>query len=224
MPALYDNPSSIWHAKVRLALHQLRDASGPRLLMLHPLGGATPSAAPAWTGAWPGAVYGLDFTGHGESDVPRGGGYTAEVLMGDADAALVRLGPVTIVGHGLGAYIGLLIAGARPSLIRGLALCDGPGLAGGGTTPGTNVVLTVDPELEGAAPDPWALVELARDVRPTDYATGFARQALQLSGVASPIAVCATFRPPWLAAVADEAGVVSCSLPDALALFGGGSP
>jgi hypothetical protein len=31
--------------------------------------------------------------------------------------------------------------------------------------------------------------------------------------------VCATFRPPWLQAVADETGVVSATLPEALALF-----
>jgi pimeloyl-ACP methyl ester carboxylesterase len=219
VPTLYENPTMLHHAKVRIALHRLADASGPRLLLLHPLGGRSPATRPSFTDAWPGSVWALDFVGHGASDVPRGGGYTCEVLMGDVDTALARLGPSTIVGHGLGAYIGLLIAGARPSLVRGVALCDGPGLAGGGTAPGANVVLTVDPALEGTAPDPWALVELSRDVRPADYATSFTRQALQLSGLTTPIAVCATFRPPWLQAVADETGVTSCSLADALALF-----
>ena len=39
------------------------------------------------TDGWPGPVYGLDFTGHGASTVPVGGGYSAEMLLADADTA-----------------------------------------------------------------------------------------------------------------------------------------
>jgi hypothetical protein len=78
--------------------------------------------------------------------------------------------------------------------------------------------LTVDDE-DGHRPDPWALAELSRDVRPPDYATTFARAALQLSGVAWPFAVCARWRPPWLEAVAAEPGVLDVGLDEAIAFY-----
>ena len=208
-PYVYEGePYPLQHNKIQLALHELRKGAQPRLLLLHGLGEQSPSELPAWAQAWPGSVHALDFTGHGASTVPHGGGYTCEVLMGDVDVALARLGPCTVVGRGLGAYVALLIAGARPQLVRGAVLDDGPGLAGGGTGPGAVSVLHVQPADEGP-PDPWALLELTRDVRPPDYATSFARQAIQLSGLRAPLAVVARWRPPWLAAVAEEPGVVT---------------
>src|SRR5438477_5707549 len=69
-------------------------------------------------------------------------------------------------------------------------------------------------------PDPFALAELIDDVRPPDYATSFARQAAQLSGLPEPIAVTAMARPDWLRAVVDEPGVVVTSLDEALAIYG----
>lgn len=205
------------HVKVQLALHQLRPGSGRPLLLLHGLGERTPDAAPAFTTGWPGPVLGLDLTGHGRSSRAPGGGYTAEILMADVDAALAHLGPATLVGRGLGAYIALLIAGARPDLVVGAVLCDGPGLAGGGPAPHSPSVVVAAPGPEGDAertPDPLALAELANDVRPDDYATTYARQALQFSGREVPIAVAAVVRPPWLAAVVAEPGVV-CEPADA---------
>ena len=116
------------HNRVCLALHQLRDGGGRPLLLLHGLGERTPDEPPTYVDTWAGPVFGLDFTGHGASTKPRGGGYTAEILMGDVDAALAHLGAVTILGRGLGAYIGLLAAGARADMVRGVVLADGPGL------------------------------------------------------------------------------------------------
>jgi pimeloyl-ACP methyl ester carboxylesterase len=210
----------IWlqHNVVRLALHQLAAGDGRPLLLLHGLGEASPPDLPIWARAWNGSVHALDFTGHGQSTVPRGGGYTAEVLMADADAALAAIGPATVVGRGVGAYVALLIAGARPRLVRGAVLCDGPGLQGGGEGPTSNVIFTVD-ESGPVPPDPWALIELSRDVRPADYATSFARQALQLSGVSWPFAVCSRWRPPWLDAVAGEPGVLDVGIDDAVAFY-----
>ncbi|HEX9259323.1 MAG TPA: hypothetical protein VF855_07275, partial [Acidimicrobiales bacterium] len=128
------------------------------------------------------------------------------------------LGPATVVGRGLGAYVALLIAGARPHLVRGAALLDGTGLAGGGTAPTSAIITHVDPDAQ-PVPDPWALVELARDVRPADYATAFVRQATQLSGLTWALAVCARSRPPWLEAVAGEPGVLDTDIAEAISVF-----
>jgi len=203
---------------VSLALHGLRAQPGPALLLLHALGARSPERVPAELAAWPGPIFALDFTGHGESTTPMGGGYTAEVLMADADAAVAELGRVTVLGHGLGAYVALMIAGGRPKLVAGAILCDGPGLTGGSPEPGAPDVSLPGPGALGIAPDPFALVELAQDVRPPDYACSFVRQARELSGLERPISVCAKERPPWLAALLAEPGVAASSLDAALAL------
>lgn len=218
-------PVRLRHAKMTLALHPLRAARDPGirpLLLLHGRGERTRPRDAEAADAWPGPLFGLDFTGHGASTVPRGGGYTAEVLMADADAALAHLGSATLLGRGLGAYVALLLAGARPELVRGAILCDGPGLAGGGPRPTTPSIAWPAEPPDGRAPDPFALVELARDVRPPDYATSFARQAAQLSGLERPLSVCSLERPDWLRAVLDEPGVADTTLGEALAHYAGG--
>lgn len=208
------------HNRIELALHELRAGSGRPLLHLHGLGERTPPDVPTHLRTWPGPVWGLDLTGHGGSAVAVGGGYFSEVLMGDVDAALAHLGAVTIFGRGLGAYVGLLAAGGRPELVQGGILFDGPGLAGGGPVPGApHIAVSAGPPPDGGTPDPWALLELSRDVRPPDYAATFARQAATRSGLDVALAVCGVNRPPWLEAVAQEPGVVECSLGDALARF-----
>jgi pimeloyl-ACP methyl ester carboxylesterase len=205
------------HGHVQLALHELQSGDGPTLLLLHALADRTPDEVPDDLAAWPGPIHGLDFTGHGASTIPRGGGYTSEVLMADADVALAHLGPCTVVGRGLGAYIALMIAGARPALVRGAVLDDGAGLAGGGDTPGS---VHIARPLEGdGPPDPWALSDLSRDLRPSDYATSYVRLAVQQGDLEHPITVSARFRPPWLAAVAAEPGVAHKPVPQALAAY-----
>lgn len=206
------------HAKVELALHELQGGEGRPLLVLHGLGEASPAAVPPHLAAWPGPVHALDFTGHGASSIPAGGGYTSEFLLGDADAALAHLGAVTVYGRGLGAYVALLLAGGRPAEVVGAILDDGPGLAGGGPRPGSPVLHRIDPAAP-RPPDPFALAELSADVRPPDYAATFVRQAVHLGALDPCIAVCARVRPPWLAEVAGEYGVVEEPLADALARF-----
>jgi pimeloyl-ACP methyl ester carboxylesterase len=197
------------HNRARLALHELRAGAGRPLLLLHGLGESTPVQPPTFTDPWPGPVYGLDFVGHGESTVPASGGYTAEILMGDVDAALAELGSVSIMGRGLGAYVALLIAGARPDSVRGILLVDGPGLVGGGIRPGSPYVAPLVGEgAASSSPDPHALFELSRDVRPPDYAQEYVRQVMQWSGLDSPIIVATMTRPEWLQAVVAEPGVV----------------
>ena len=211
---------TILHGRVELALHELRPGTGTPLLLLHGLGERTPAAVPPGYEAWPGPIFGLDFTGHGDSTIPKGGGYGAEILMADADTALAELGPCTVAGRGLGAYVAVLLAGARPSAVRGTILRDGPGLVGGGITPTSPHVATIDPE-SPVPPDPWALAELTRDPRPPDYASSFVRQATFFSDLAEPIAVCAIGRPPWLEAVVGEPGVRVATLAEALEMYGG---
>ena len=211
----------IQHGRIELALHRVRDGDGTQLLMLHGLGEQAEALLPAPFEAWTGPIYALDFTGHGRSTVPAGGGYTCELLVGDADRALSHIGPSALYGRGLGAYVALLLAGVRTDTIHGVILDDGPGLMGGGPEslpPGSGVpneVMT-NPARMGVAPDPFALLELSRDVRPPDYAVNFARFALERSLLDLPITVSATVRPPWLAAVAAEPGVADENLETAL--------
>ncbi len=209
------------HGRIELALHRLAGADGPNLLLLHGLGESTPTAPPDVVEAWPGAVYGLDFTGHGASSIPSGGGYTSEILVADADAAVRHLGSAVLLGRGLGAYVALILAGLRTDLVHGVVLADGPGIAGGGTEPGSPSIVAPAERWEGT-PDPWALAELATDVRPQDYAQAFARFVLTAHPDSHPLWVSARVRPPWLEAVVEEAGVLEGSIPDALADLGRG--
>jgi pimeloyl-ACP methyl ester carboxylesterase len=216
---------TVVHNKVALALHTLRagESRTQPLLLLHGLGERSPVEVPASCSTWPGDVFALDFTGHGASTIPRGGGYTAEILLGDADAALGALssrhpsGTITVLGRGLGAYIALQLAGARPRAVRGAILVDGPGLAGGPTGPTSQSFFSLPPSAR--PPDPYALVELGRDLRPPDYVTSFVRLAVAGSELDQPIAVCSVFRPEWLEAVAREHGVMDVPFAEALGTF-----
>lgn len=213
------------HVRSELALHQLREGvEGTRpLLLLHGLGERTPTEVPLVARAWPGAVWGLDFTGHGESTVTTSGGYTAEALMADVDHALEALAvdaTVPILGRGLGGYVGLLIAGARPELVGGVVITDGPGLAGGGPSPHSSYIVGSRPAPGGVTtPDPYALLELSVDIRPADYATTYARQAVEYSPVDRPISVATVVRPPWLEAVVELPGVATERVGDALSRY-----
>ncbi|MCU1343891.1 MAG: hypothetical protein JWL70_157 [Acidimicrobiia bacterium] len=222
----YGDPTWLQHNRVKLALHQLDEHEAPTghtLLLLHGLGEASPEVMPDWAQAWAGRVYALDFTGHGRSTVPAGGGYTPEILIADVDAALARLGPCTVVGRGLGGYVAVLIAGSRPTHVRGAVVCDGPGLAGGGPQPALGVIVGMDEansELTwGQSPDPWALMELTTDPRPPDYAVRFVQDAAKGSMADPVIAVAATERLPWLDAVRNEPSVVELTVEAALARY-----
>jgi pimeloyl-ACP methyl ester carboxylesterase len=206
------------HNRIRLALHTLRAGEGRALLLLHGLGEASPAREPSELVEWPGPIYALDFTGHGASTVPQGGGYTCELLMADVDIALSRLQGATLMGRGLGAYVALLTAGGRPDRVRGAILRDGPGMAGGGPAFNSPFIAHVDTSHKGP-PDPYALIELATDVRPADYASTFARQAGQFSGLSQPIMVCARERPPWLAAVMTELDIETSTLHQAISWY-----
>ena len=201
------------HGRVRLALHQLQRADDNRsshpLLLLHGLGESALSHPAASCAHWPGPVYALDFTGHGMSSIPSGGGYSCEILMGDVDIALAHIGPATVCGRGLGAYVALLIAGAHPTLVRGAILLDGPGLAG--TSPSASPYIPAVDTAGATPPDPFAIAELATDPRPPEYAVHFAFLAFQQSLLPQPIAICTREQPPWLMAVREA---LSCGSPN----------
>lgn len=206
------------HSSVKLALHTLRDKGKKKLLLLHGLGEHSPKQVPDHFESWPGSIYALDFTGHGESTVPRGGGYTAELLMSDADIALAHLGTATLAGRGIGAYVAVLLAGGRPDLVRGTILLDGPGLAGGGS--GSTSPFIVFPDMsQMTPPDPFALAELSVDIRPPDYLLEFLRLANQYSDLNRPFSICCEEKPDWLAAMAGQPGVEKVTLQEALAFY-----
>ena len=98
------------HGKIELALHGLRvaepaptDGAVQPLLLLHGLGERSPEALPEEFAGWPGDVYALDFVGHGASDLPIGGGYTADAVGFATAAPAVGYRPVLmslIIGPG----------------------------------------------------------------------------------------------------------------------------
>tara|TARA_A100001037_G_scaffold66446_1_gene58679 strand:+ start:1076 stop:1732 length:657 start_codon:yes stop_codon:yes gene_type:complete len=208
------------HVRSKLALHELRGGDGQPLLILHGLGEQSPSAVPISLEQWVGPVFALDFTGHGESSVPLAGGYTCEALMSDADAVLAELGPLTLMGYGLGGYVGLLLFGSRPKEIKGLIISDGPGLDGGGDKATSPQLLHVKAaDLNGQTPDPWALAELASDIRPRDYAADHVRQIEILAGLDVAIVVASLGRPEWLSEIMTSAVVTDGDVGVGLSTF-----
>lgn len=208
----------IRHNRLRLALHKRKNGNGHALLLLHGLGERSPAQLPQEYAGWPGPVHALDFTGHGASDVPRGGGYSCEFLMAAADAALGHLGCATFVGRGLGAYVGLLLAGGRPNQVHGVILRDGPGLAGGGGSAKNPFIPVVD-TAQPAPHNPFAIADLATDTRPPGYASHCAMLSVQHSELKRPIAVCACERPNWLTATMSLLSLEQTSLAGALQDF-----
>lgn len=208
------------HNRLTLALHEVRPGEGRPLLMLHGLGEDATNMSRLSVN-WNGPVWALDFTGHGQSTVPNGGGYSAEILMADVDIVLRHIGEATILGRGLGGYVAFLIAGARPQLVKGAVIIDGPGLAGGAIQVTSASEISIAART-GSAPDPWALIELSRDARPPNYAVTFVRLATTGSSLEEPIAVSCKVNPPWIEAISAEPGVVTgVSMQEALDIYAG---
>lgn len=103
--------------------------SDPRLVFLHATGFNARAYAPLLAPlAESHPILAVDLRGHGRSTLPaRLGGYDSWSRHRDDVIALIehRLGaPVTLAGHSMGATTALLVAGARPDLVRGLCLID----------------------------------------------------------------------------------------------------
>ncbi|MFP6655207.1 MAG: alpha/beta fold hydrolase [Myxococcota bacterium] len=208
----------LFHGRVPVEFHELKAAKGRPLLLLHALGSNSeswPDTVLDWS---EGPVYAIDFAGHGASDPLRGGAYYPEHFLADADLALERLGePCALLGAGIGAYVALLLAGARPTSVSGAYLLGGEGLEGVGSKPGNE--LSFD-DVEGfelfiaenskpytVGTDPL-VAQCAGDMRPTEYAAAFAEAARPL--LFSPsVGVDRPSPAWWLAAVEANRGVVA---------------
>lgn len=99
----------------------------PGVLLLHGLmGRAAHWAATARRLSARYRAVALDQRGHGRSEKPSGVPFTRDAYVGDAVAALDRLGlgPAVVVGHAMGALTAWQLAAAHPDLVRGLVICD----------------------------------------------------------------------------------------------------
>ncbi|MEU7699922.1 alpha/beta hydrolase [Streptomyces sp. NPDC039028] len=113
--------------------------AGPGVLLLHGLMGHaahwSPAverlAAAAHSDAAAGSPHrprtvALDQRGHGHSDKPPTASFTREAYVADAAAAVEQLGlgPVTLIGHSMGALTAWQLAAERPDLVHALVICD----------------------------------------------------------------------------------------------------
>jgi len=166
------------HGRIWLELHVRRRGDGAPLLLLHGLGGSARDFGPGFD-AWSGPVFALDFSGHGAAD---------------ADAALAEIGAAAVAGAGLGAYVAVLLAGARSELVPAALLLPGAGLDGGGPEPAASRRKRLEHAL--AEDEATLLDALGRDLRPPEYAAelaGAARRLVLLEDGAP--------RPAWWEAV-----------------------
>jgi pimeloyl-ACP methyl ester carboxylesterase len=111
-----------------LALHALERGEGEPTVLLHGWldhAGSFDTLAPLLSGR----TVALDFRGHGDSQwVGAGGFYHFIEYAADLDAVLEVLSPhapARIVGHSMGAAVGLVYAAARPARVSHLTMIDG---------------------------------------------------------------------------------------------------
>ena len=204
--AIRETDRTLINGRTSLCLRQLDEGNGTPLLLLHDLFGSmedwqsSPLKEAVGEG-WDGPVWALDFAGHGDSAWRPGGAYYPELFATDADAALGEIGSACVAGIGLGAYVALLIAGARAEKVPASLLLPGAGMEGGGQEP-------------ALAPNPNSLEKLARasggtetasdtatdprvilaenDIRPVDYACSFGTRSAGLV-----LAEDGQHRPGW---------------------------
>jgi pimeloyl-ACP methyl ester carboxylesterase len=112
---------------VRLHVRRVVDPKAPPVLLLHGLGvGGSVWQAFARRLLPHLAAVAPDLRGHADSDAPASG-YEPSDYAADLIELLADLEPpVAVVGHSLGALVGLALAELRPELVRWLAVLDPP--------------------------------------------------------------------------------------------------
>jgi pimeloyl-ACP methyl ester carboxylesterase len=113
---------------VQLHVRRVVDPPAPPALLLHGLGvGGSVFQAFARRLLPHLAVVAPDLRGHGQSDAPPSGYSPTDYALDVAELIDDRLAPpVPVVGHSLGALVGLKLAELRPDLVRWLVLLDPP--------------------------------------------------------------------------------------------------
>lgn len=111
-------------------IHVWRDGDGPTIVLLHGFGddGACWSAVAGDLVAAGWSVVAPDTAGHGRTPLPDGEPFTAERRAADTVALIehLRVGPVALAGHSMGALTAMLVAADRPDLVRAVVLEDPP--------------------------------------------------------------------------------------------------
>lgn len=195
------------NGRVEVALHERRAGEGRPLLLLHALYGSSADWG-SEVEAWPGPVHALDFSGHGASGRLRGGAYSYERFLSDADLALRAIGTdAALAGAGMGAWYGMLLAATRAERIPACLLIPGAGLSAGGDRPDPRDVRPVVPPPEQVAAftgsaDPYVMMA-AREPRPLWFAQPFAEGARRLVLLED-----GTGRPPWWCAAREHGEAV----------------
>src|SRR5438132_13638903 len=113
---------------VRLHVSRVVDPSASPVLLLHGLGvaGSVFQAFARRLLPYLAAVA-PDLRGHGQSDAPRSGYAPADYAQ-DLESLIEDqlVSPLPVVGHSLGALVGLKLAELRPDLVSWLVLLDPP--------------------------------------------------------------------------------------------------
>ena len=219
------------HGKIDLALHHLRpapDADGRRHAAAaappRPRRGVADRGALVRGRRGPGRSRRSTSRATVGSTMPHGGGYTAEILLADADAAL---GALTVddpdAARSRCSAGGSARTSPSSSPAPGRRRCTAPSSPTGPGSPagrrGRRRRASSRSRPTARTPDPYALVELGRDLRPPDYAASFVRLALAGSPSTSRSPCTAMIRPEWLDAVANEHGVMDVPLAEALTAY-----
>ena len=111
-----------------LYVRRVVDPPAPPVVLLHGLGVTGSVFQPFARRLLPefGAVI-PDLRGHGQSDAPAGGYSPADYARDVVELIdALRLAPVPVIGHSLGALVALALTKARPELVRWLVLLDPP--------------------------------------------------------------------------------------------------
>lgn len=106
-----------------------KDGRGGVVVLLHDLGGSKATWGPFIDRQKNNfTLVAVDLPGHGGSEAPALPGGVVDLKAAARDVAALlnklKVGPVLVVGHGLGGLVGARLAETDPGLVRGLLLVD----------------------------------------------------------------------------------------------------